>query len=43
MVFDDKKQFIFAGDAYPKHYAYKLDKGEYTLKLQVEYKVLMYL
>ena len=35
MVFNARKQFIFAGDAYPRHYISKLDKGDYILKLQV--------
>ena len=35
MVFNSKKQFVFAGDAYSKHYSSKLDKGDYILKLQV--------
>ena len=35
MVFNTKKQYIFAGDAYPRHYVSKLDKGDYILKLQV--------
>lgn len=36
IVFNTKKQFMFAGDAYSKHYTSKLDKGDYILKLQVQ-------
>ena len=43
MIFDSNRQFICAGDAYPKHYSSKLEKGEYTLKLQVGRIVLCYL
>ena len=39
MVFNARKQFIFAGDAYPRHYISKLDKGDYILKLQVRVKL----
>ena len=35
IIFDSNKQFICAGDAYPKHYSAKLEKGEYILKLKV--------
>ena len=41
MVFNSKKQFFFAGDAYSKHYSSKLDKGDYILKLQV--RMYMYI
>ena len=37
MVFNVHKQYMFAGDAYSAHYATKLDKGSYTLRMQVQY------
>ena len=35
MVFNVNKQYMFAGDAYSRHYASKLDKGDYILRMQV--------
>ena len=35
MLYDSNKQMLACGDAYPRQYAHKLDKGEYTLKMQV--------
>ena len=35
MIFNSKKQYKFAGDAYSRHYTTKLDKDDYILKLQV--------
>ncbi|CAL1282653.1 unnamed protein product [Larinioides sclopetarius] len=38
MLFDYNKQLIAVGDAYPSKYATKVDKGEYTLKLQIRHE-----
>ena len=39
MIFNSKKQYKCAGDAYPRHYTLKLDKDDYILKLQVQLMV----
>ncbi len=36
MIYNTHKQLMATGDAYPGQYSVKLDKGDYTLKLQVE-------
>ena len=41
MLYNANKQLISCGDAYPKSYSVKLEKGEYTLKLQVTHNFLL--
>jgi len=36
-LYNQNKQFVAAGDAYPKQYNTRMEKGEYTLKLQVKH------
>ena len=35
MVYSSNKQLMGSGDAYPKNYTIKLDKGNYTIILRL--------
>ncbi|XP_050432154.1 tripeptidyl-peptidase 2 [Adelges cooleyi] len=38
MIFDANKQYITSGDAYSSRHVYKLDKGEYNIKMHVRHE-----
>jgi len=38
MLFDSNKQYIAAGDAYSSRHVYKLDKGDYTIRMHVRHE-----
>ncbi|KRT78345.1 Peptidase, partial [Oryctes borbonicus] len=43
MLFDNNKQFLGCGDAYPSKYTIKLSKGDYTIKLHIRHDKKDYL
>ena len=43
MLYDNNKQYLGCGDAYPSKYTVKLDKGDYTIKMHIRHDRKEYL